>query len=154
MLTSTKVHTDIASATAVYADTCSFTLTALSPNKNLWDAIPRDIDFLRFAPQNVITSYCESLVQNAREFANEIRSLHLSRRLFVLDQIKTEVQGQRGRANGLHLRASQRFPFAPSELVQASLAFQIEVHDIGLQSLRPLLERRLVDEIMRRLAVF
>ena len=72
----------------------------------------------------------------------------------MLHQIKTEVQGQRGRSHGLRLRALHRFPHAPVELIQESLAAQIAAHDTGLLACEPVIERKLVDEIMRRLSVY
>jgi hypothetical protein len=138
----------------VYADTCSFTLTALSPNKNLWDAIPRDIDSIRHARPEIIKSYCQRLAEQAQAFSNELRELMHKRKLIVLPQIRSEVQGQRGRTHGLRLRASRRFPHAPTNLVQNSLSFQLAAHDVGLAARAPNEEHVLVQAIMKRLSAY
>lgn len=152
MLAPATVHSDVRGAAAIYADTCSFTLTALSPNKNLWDAIPRDIDSIKHARPEIIKSYCQRLASEAQSFSDELRALLKKRQLVVLDQIKSEVQGQRGRTNGLRLRASKRFPHAPTSLVQNSLTFQMAAHDVGLAAKKPMEEQSLVHAIMRRLS--
>lgn len=154
MLTTATVHSDIRGAAAVYADTCSLTLSALSPSHNLWDAIPRDIDTVRNEPENEIEAYCRALAEQAQHFSQEIRALLQHKQLVVIDPIKHEVQGQKGRTNGLSLRAAERFPFAPSDLVRKSLSFQMAVHDTALAAEKPQVERRILDELMKRIGVF
>lgn len=154
MLTTATVHSDIRCAAAVYADTNAFTLSALSPARLLWDAIPRDIDSVRHQPSVDIRGYCQQLVDDAQTFSSQVRNLLTDRKLVVLDQIKSEVQGQKGRTKGLRGRADQRFPFAPTDLVRKSLSFQMAAHDHGLAAQQPKVERELISDIMRRLSVF
>jgi hypothetical protein len=154
VLTTATVDRTISGAAAVHADTCSLTLSALSPRQNLWDAIPRDIDTLRYQPEHHVAAYCEQLVQNAEYFAQQIRSLLSERRLVMVDPIKQEVRGQRGRTNGLSLRAAQRFPFAPSDLVQRCLTFQMAVHDHALNAAQPHVEKRVLEALMKRINIF
>ena len=154
MLTTATVHSDLRCAAAIYADTNAFTLSALSPARLLWDAIPRDIDTIRHQPTTEIRGYCQQLADDAQMFSSQIRDLMVDRKLIVLDQIKTEVQGQKGRTQGLRGRADQRFPFAPPDLVRKSLSFQMAAHDHGLAAQQPQVERQLVVDIMHRLGSF
>jgi hypothetical protein len=154
VLTTATVDRTISGAAAVHADTCSFTLSALSPNQNLWDAIPRDIDTVRYASYTEIDEYCRQLAADAEHFSHQIRHLLHQHKLVAIDPIKQEVKGQKGRTNGLALRAAQRFPFAPSDLVQKSLAFQMAVHDHALAAQKPKTERHVLDQLMKRLHTF
>jgi hypothetical protein len=154
VLTTATVDRTILGAASVHADTCSLTLSALSPSQNIWDAIPRDIDTVRNRPDQEIVEYCKSLVEGAEHFSQQIRQLLHQRKLVVIDPIKQEVMGQRGRTNGLAMRAAQRFPFAPSDLVQKSLSFQMAVHDHALAAHKPEVEKKLVDAIMKRVNTF
>ncbi len=154
MLTTATVDSAILGAAAIHADTCSFTLSARSPNRNLWDAIPRDIDTIRRKPFREIDAYCQRLVADAQSFAHQIRDLLDQRKLVLIEPIKQEIKGQKGRTNGLALRAAERFPFAPSELVQKCLSFQMAVHDHALQANKPDVEKQLADEILRRVQIF
>ena len=155
MLTTATIDSTILGAAAVHADTCSLTLSARSPNQNLWDAIPRDIDTIRRKPFREIDAYCQRLVQEAQIFSEQIRRLLEERKLVVIDPIKAEVKGQRGRTNGLALRAAERFPFAPRELIQKCLTFQMAVHDDALSAgQQPHVEKRLLDELLRRVHAF
>lgn len=154
MLTTATVDSSILGAAAIHADTCSFTLSARSPNRNLWDAIPRDIDTIRRLPYREIDQYCAKLVSDAQHFSQQIRHLLDQGKLVVIDQIKQEVKGQKGRTNGLALRAAERFPFAPSELVQKCLTFQMAIHDHALAARPPEVEREIVTEILRRINSF
>lgn len=154
MLTTATVDPVISGAAVVHADTCSFTLSALSPNRNLWDAIPRDIDTVRRRSYREIDDYCKQLVTEAQTFSNQVRHLLSSHRLAIIEPIKQEIKGQRGRANGLSLRAAQRFPFAPSELVQKSLSFQMAAHDHALAAEQPVIEKDILQAVMKRLHIF
>lgn len=154
MLTTASVDETILSAAAVHADTCSFTLSALSPKQNLWDAIPRDIDTVRYASAEEISQYCARLAADAEQFSQQIRQLLAQNKLVVIDLVKQEVMGQKGRTNGLALRAAQRFPFAPADLVQRCLSFQMAVHDHALAAQRPLVERTVLDAVLKRINVF
>ena len=154
VLTTATVDRTILGAASVHADTCSFTLSALSPNQNLWDAIPRDIDTVRHYGQSEIATYCRHLVAQAEQFSQQIRQLMHQHKLVVIDPIKQEVKGQKGRTNGLALRAAQRFPFAPSDLVQKCLSFQMAVHDHALAAHKPVVEKKIVDALMKRINTF
>lgn len=151
VLTAATIDGTILGAAAVYADTCSLTLSAVSPRHSLWDAIPRDIDTVRNWSRPRIADYCERLVGDARLFSEEIRRLLRDNKLVVIDSIKDEVRGQRGRTNGLALRAEQRFPFAPSDLVRRCLSFQMAVHDHALAAHTPQIERTLLEQLMKRI---
>jgi hypothetical protein len=154
VLTTATVDKTILGAASVHADTCSFTLSALSPNHNIWDAIPRDIDTVRHATDQEISDYCGQLVGAAEQFSQQIRQLLAQKKLVTIDPIKQEILGQKGRTNGLSLRAEQRFPFAPKELVQRSLAFQMAVHDHALAANKPVVERYVLDAVMKRIHTF
>jgi hypothetical protein len=154
VLTTATVDTAILEAVAVHADTCSFTLSARSPNRNLWDAIPRDIDTIRRKPFREIDAYCQRLATEAQHFSQQVRDLLSQRKLVIIEPIKQEIRGQRGRTNGLAMRAAERFPFAPRELVQKSLSFQMAVHDHALSAHQPTVEKPLVDELLRRVHNF
>ncbi len=154
MLTATTVDSMILRASAVHADTCSFTLSALSPRQSLWDAIPRDIDSVRHFEEEQMQRYCAQLLNGAAMFHHNIRELLAQSKLMVIESIKQEVRGQRGRTNGLAQRAAQRFPFAPTHLVQQCLTFQMAVHDGALAAQQPRVERELVDAIMKRINVW
>ncbi len=154
VLTTATVDRTILGAAAVHADTCSFTLSALSPSQNLWDAIPRDIDTVRNYTGEEIAQYCARLVQDAQHFSQQIRELLAQKKLVVIDPIKQEVKGQKGRTNGLALRAAQRFPFAPADLVQRCLSFQMAVHDHALAAQQPRVEAQILDALMKRINLF
>jgi hypothetical protein len=154
VLTTATVDRTILGAAAVHADTCSLTLSALSPRQNLWDAIPRDIDTLRHEPDSAVQEYCRRLVYDAEYFSHQIRTLLAEKRLVVVEPIKQEVMGQKGRTNGLALRAEKRFPFAPSDLVKRCLSFQMAVHDHALQAHQPAVEKKLMDALMNRINTF
>lgn len=154
MLTAATIDAAIVSAMAVHADTCSFTLTARSPSQSLWDAIPRDVDTLRRRSYREIDEYCKKLASEAQSFSRQIRELLAANKLVVIEQIKNEVRGQKGRTNGLAMRAAQRFPFAPPELIKKSLSFQMAVHDHALAAARPNVERHVLEYIMKRVNVF
>jgi len=154
VLTTATVHSDIRCAAAVYADTNAFTLSALSPARLLWDAIPRDIDTVRHQSSTEIRGYCQQLADDAQVFSSQVRDLLTGKKLVVIDPIKMEVQGQKGRTQGLRGRADQRFPFAPPDLVRKSLSFQMAAHDHGLAAQQPKVERALISDIMQRLGGF
>jgi len=154
VLTTATVDQTILGAAAVHADTCSFTLSARSPSKNLWDAIPRDIDTIRRKSYREIDDYCRKLAQDAQHFSQQVRQLLDTHKLLVIEPIKQEVKGQRGRVNGLALRAAQRFPFAPSELVQKCLSFQMAIHDHALAAKTPQTEQKLLESVMKRVNIF
>lgn len=154
MLTTATIDQTILGAAVIHADTCSFTLTARSPGQNIWDAIPRGIDTVRRRSYREIDQYCRDLVLNAQTLSLNIRQLLRDHKLVIIDPIKQELKGQRGRTNGLSLRAAQRFPFAPSELVQKTLSFQMAVHDDALRAALPQTEKKVLDEIMRRVNTF
>jgi hypothetical protein len=150
VLTTATVDHTITGAAAVHADTCSFTLSALSPHQNLWDAIPRDIDTVRNLSNDEIAQYCTQLLADAQHFSEQIRDLLAQKKLVVINPIKQEVMGQKGRTNGLALRAEQRFPFAPTELIKRCLSFQMAVHDHALAAQQPAVERAILDAVMKR----